>query len=206
MTSQYPTVDSESYPSTIYRPIRSAGIVATAVAFACLVGTGGAITPEYLQQRGERGYPLVQIPAVAGVNAGVRQPIDNLKQIRTVFKPSISDLADLVGVSRQAVYNWLDGERPSHESADRLEDLAKAADLVAANGLPTPNRLRRKIRDGKNFMHIVRSGGSAEDAARSLARIAEQEAKQRTLLKSRLAGRQPSKLETSELGIPMLDE
>jgi len=181
--------------------------VATAVVtFAFLAGTGGTTSPEYFQQRGERGYPFVQIPAAAGMNAGVRQAIDNLKQIRAVFKPSISDLAGLVGVSRQAVYNWLGGERPSHESADRLEDLAKAADLVAAYGVATPYLLRRKIRDGKNLMDIVRGGGSAQDAARSLVRIAEQEAKQRNLLKSRLAGRQPSKLETSELGIPMLDE
>jgi transcriptional regulator with XRE-family HTH domain len=205
MTSPYSTAAWNSYSNTTYRPVRSAGIVASAVVFACLAGTGGATTPEYLQQRGERGYPFAQIP-VAPVNADTRQPIDNLAQIRAVFKPSMSDLAGLVGVSRQAVYNWLDGERPSRESADRLEDLAKAADLVAGYGLATPYVLRRKIRDGKNLMDIVRSGGSAQDAARSLVRIAEQEAKQRNLLKSRLAGRQLSKLETFELGIPMLDE
>jgi transcriptional regulator with XRE-family HTH domain len=206
MTSQSSTVDSESCSPTIYRPVRPAGIVVAAVAFACLAGTGGTTTPEYFQQRGERGYPFAQIPVAAVVNAGARQPIDNLRQIRALFKPSISDLAGLIGVSRQAVYNWLDGERPSHVSADRLEDLAKAAELVAASGLATPYLLRRKIRDGKNLMDIVRGGGSAQDAARSLVRIAEQEAKQRNLLESRLAGRQPSRLETSEFGIPMLHE
>ncbi|MFZ1138581.1 MAG: helix-turn-helix transcriptional regulator [Candidatus Sulfotelmatobacter sp.] len=206
MTSPYST-GSDSYSPTIYRPAPSAGIVATAaVAFAFLVGTGGTTSPDYFQQRGERGYQFAQIPVVARVNAGARPPIENLKQIRAVFRPSILDLAGLLSVSRQAVYNWMAGERPSPESANRLEDLAKAADLVAAYGLSTPYLLRRKIRDGKNLMDIVRDGGSAHDAARSLVRIAEQEAKQRGLLKNRLAGRQLSRPDDSEFGIPMLDE
>jgi transcriptional regulator with XRE-family HTH domain len=178
-----------------------------AVAFAFLVGTGGSNTPEYFQQRGERGYQFVQVPVLAEMHAGIRGPAQNLKQIRVVFKPSMLDLATLLGVSRQTVYNWIAGERPSAASASRLEDLAKAADLVAAHGMSTASYLfMRKIQEGKTLTDIVRAGGSAADAARNLIRITEQEAKERNLLKNKLAGRQPARQEDSDFAIPMLDE
>lgn len=195
-------------PSSIgYRPVALSGFVAGAVACAFLVGTGGMTTPDYIQHRRERGYQFVQVGIPEGMNAGIRPPAENLHQIRAVFKPSISDVATLLDVSRQTVYNWMAGERPSPESANRLEDLAKAADLVAAHGLSTSADLfKRKIRDGKTLTDIVRDGGSAQDAARSLVRIAEQEAEQRDLLKNRLSGRKFAKQNDFEFGIPMLDE
>ena len=194
-------------PSRVsYRPAASPGIVAVA-ACAFLVGTGGMPTPNYFQSRKECGYRFVQIAVPEGMNASIRPPIEDLKQIREVFKPSISDLGNLLGVSRQTIYNWIAGERPSAESSNRLEDLAKAADLVAAHGLNTTAYLfRRRIHDGKTLMEIARNGGSAQDAARSLVRIVEQEAAQRELLKNRVAGRQFAKRDSSEFGVPMLDD
>jgi transcriptional regulator with XRE-family HTH domain len=47
-------------------------------------------------------------------------------KLREVLKPSLnqSDLARELGVTRQAVYNWMQGiARPSLESMTRLEDL-----------------------------------------------------------------------------------
>jgi transcriptional regulator with XRE-family HTH domain len=197
-------VDGQSPAS--YRPISSPGIVA-AVACAFVVGTGGMSTPSYFQQRKECGYQFVQVRVAEVTQAGIRLPIENLKRIRAVFKPSISDMANLLSVSRQTVYNWIAGERPSAESATRLEDMARAADLLAAHGLSTSAYLfTRKIRDGKNLMDIAMDGGSAEEAARSLVRVVEQENAQRDMLNNRLAGRQHAGRDNSEFGIPMLDE
>jgi transcriptional regulator with XRE-family HTH domain len=189
-----------------YRPSASSGIVA-AVACAFVVGTGGMSTPSYFQHRKECGYQFVQVPVAEERQVGIRPPTENLKQIRAVFRPSISDIASLLGVSRQTVYNWMAGERPSAESANRLEDLAKAADLVAAHGLnATAYLFTRKVRDGKTLMDIARDGGSAEEAARGLVSIVQHESAQRDLLKNRLANRQYTKRDNSEFGVPMLDE
>jgi transcriptional regulator with XRE-family HTH domain len=203
---RYRTDGQDRQSPASYRPIASPGIVA-AVACAFVVGTGGMSTPSYFQQRKECGYQFVQVRIAEGTKAGIRLPIEDLKQIRAVFKPSISDIANLLSVSRQTVYNWIAGERPSAESATRLEDLAKAADLLAAHGLSTNAYLfTRKIRDGKNLMDIATDGGSAEGAARSLVRIVEQENAQRNLLNHRLAGRKYAGRDNSEFGVPMLDE
>jgi transcriptional regulator with XRE-family HTH domain len=194
-------------PSRVsYRPVASPGIVAVA-ACAFLVGTGGMPTPSYFQSRKECGYRFVQIVVPDAMNASIRLPIEDLKQIRNVFKPSISDLGNLLGVSRQTIYNWIAGERPSVDSANRLEDLAKAADIIAAHSLNTTAYLfKRRIYEGKSLMDIARNGGSAQDAARNLVRIVEQEAAQRELLKNRLAGRQFAKRDSSDFGVPMLAE
>lgn len=207
MTLAFPEVAEEKYSPTHYKPTAPSGLMVTAaIAFAFMAGTGGTTTPEYVQQRGDRGYLIAQIPATSPPTVGVRLPVDNLKTIRATFKPSISDLANLLGVSRQALYNWMAGGRPSLQSANRLEDLSKAADLVAAHGLNSPYLLRRKIREGKSLMEIVRDGGSAQDAARTLIRIVEKEATQREQLKRDFAGRKPPKLESEDFGVPMLDE
>jgi transcriptional regulator with XRE-family HTH domain len=200
------TAVAMQYPATAgnYLPPASSGIAA-AMALAFLVGTGGMTTIDYLQYRGERGYEFVQVQ-LASVPCSFRTPTENLDQIRAVFKPSISDLAALLSISRQTVYNWMAGERPSPESANRLEDIAKAADLIAAHGLSTPYLLRRRIRDGKNLMNIVHDGESAHDAAKKLVHIVEQETRQRDLLRARLASRKSPKHDDSEMGIPMLDE
>ncbi len=68
------------------------------------------------------------------------------------------------------------GENPSHESAEKLNDLARAADLFAAEGFSTSSYLfRRKLDGGKTLMDVVREGGSAQDAARLLLQIAQKE-------------------------------
>jgi transcriptional regulator with XRE-family HTH domain len=190
--------------SAVYRPVAPKAVTAI-LAWAFVVGTGGMSTPTYFQHK--LGYQFAQIPVPEDLDVGIRPPAENLKRIRAVFKPSVSDLANLLRVSRQTIYNWMGGENPSLESADRLEDLAKAADLIEAHGVNTSTYLlRRKIRDGKTLIDIAMGGGSAHDAARSLVRILDQEAAERDLLKSRLDGRQYAKRDNSEFGIPMLDE
>lgn len=182
--------------------------IAAVLACAFIVGTGGLMTQDYFQHRGERGYPSMQIRfAPANLKMGIRRPDENLERIRAVFKPSVSDVANMLGVSRQTVYNWMAGESPSLESTNRLEDIANAADHVAANGLATSAYLlKRKIRDGKALLDIVRDGGSAQDAAKVLVRIDQNEASQRALLQGKLAGRQFAKPDISDFGVPMLNE
>lgn len=204
--NQYPTFRSGyrepvSYCSTSPK-------IAAVLACAFIVGTGGLMTQEYFQHRGERGYPSSHIRlAPPNVITSLRRPDENIERIRAVFKPSVADVANMFAVSRQTVYNWMAGDRPTVESADRLEDLAKAADLVAAHGLATSAYLlKRKIRGGKTLLDLVREGGSAQDAAGALVRIALNEASQRARLQSKLTGRQVAKGDISDFGVPMLNE
>jgi predicted transcriptional regulator len=117
-------------------------------------------------------------------------------------------MAELLQVSRQAIYDWQAGKPIATENALRLADLAQAADVFAVEGLRgSAEVLRRPIRNRKNFFALVEEGGSAENAARTLVEIVRTEARQRQALQKRLAGRKrPTRKAFEEVGTPMLDE
>jgi transcriptional regulator with XRE-family HTH domain len=177
--------------------------------FGFQVGTGGAATIDYVKTRGSKGYAFVacdgpEAPAISRVPSAA----EHLAQIRNVLRPSITDLAKALGVSRQAIYDWQDGRPIAPENVARLQDIARAADLFAREGLEaTAHVMRRPITDGKSFFDIVREGGYAEPTARVLIDIVRREMKQREQLKARLANRaRPAHKDFRDAGAPMLDE
>jgi hypothetical protein len=186
------------------------GLLASLPVFGFQVGTGGAATIDYLKTRGSRGYALVacEPDRDAPATSLVANPADDLERIRRVLRPSVTDLAKALGVSRQAIYDWQAGRPIAAENASRLLDIACAADLLAREGLQaTAQVMRRPITNGKNLFDIVRDGGSAEAAARTLIDIVRRELRQRESLKSRLAKRaRPTREDFRDLGTPMLDE
>jgi predicted transcriptional regulator len=137
-----------------------------------------------------------------------RTPVENLEHIRSILNPTVTDMAELLRVSRQAIYDWQAGKPIATENALRLADLAQAADVFAVEGLRgSAEVLRRPIRNRKNFFALVGEGGSAENAARTLVEIVRTEARQRQALQKRLAGRKrPARKAFEEVGTPMLDE
>jgi hypothetical protein len=185
-------------------------LLASLPVFGMLVGTGGNTTVDYVRTRGSRGYSFVAYSPNNESSATSRasSPADNLDYIRTVLKPSVTDLAKALGVSRQAIYDWRAGRPIAAENAVRLQDMAHAADLFAREGLQaSAHVLRRSITNGKNLFDIVRDGGSAEAGARMLIDIVRRELRQRESLRSRLEKRaRPTREEFRDLGAPMLDE
>jgi transcriptional regulator with XRE-family HTH domain len=185
----------------------AAGIAS--VALALQVGTGGQLTETYYKLRGEKGYAFARYETDISDAAAVtiRTPAEDLGRIRAVLKPTVTDLAGLFGVSRQAIYDWQAGKAIASENAAKLEDLAKAADVLAAEGLTTSYQLlRRKLPGGKTLFEVVRDGGSAESAARSLVQMVRRELEQRKAVEARLAGRSRAAPDAADYGVPMLDE
>lgn len=180
---------------------------------ALLAGTGGYTTVGYFAKRNDHGYKFVQfegIPPATEIAAQehiVRTPAENLARIREILKPTITELAHLFGVSRQAVYDWQAGKPTAPENAAKLDDLARGADALALTGIEGSSQLlRRKIAKGKSLLDVVREGGSAASAAQVLAQTLGREAKQREQLALRLAGRAKPNVPHDEYGVPMVDD
>jgi hypothetical protein len=186
------------------------GLLASLPVFGFPVGTGGAATIDYFKTRGSKGYALVAcaLDREAPVTSRVASPADDLDHIRKVLRPSVTDLAKTLGVSRQAIYDWQASRPIAAENAARLQDIARAADLFVRAGIEaTVHILRRPIADGKNLFDIVRDGGSAETAARRLIDIARKETQQRERVKARMTNRgRPTREDFQDVGAPMLDE
>lgn len=180
------------------------GLMATALQ----VGTGGAQTTDYYKQRGLMGYAFVLYePAPIEAVPAIRTPTEDLSHVRTVLRPAITDLAQALGVSRQAIYDWQNGKPIGSVNAARLADLAKAADVFAAEGLTSPSQLlRRPITGEKTFFDVVQEGGSAESAIRELVSRVRRELLQRQTLASRLANRRRPAVPWEDHGSPILDE
>jgi hypothetical protein len=184
-----------------------AGIVAPLTVFGLRVGTGGETTEQYYKQRGERGYAYVRYEGLSSNSKilNVRTPAEDLAHIRAVFKSTVTELAALCKVSRQAVYDWQSGKMVAPENAAKIADLASAADLFEAEGLTSASRaLRRPIKGGKTIFDIVRDGGSAEEAAATLVLVLRRELEERRMLADRFGGRRKIG-DSADYGVPMLD-
>jgi transcriptional regulator with XRE-family HTH domain len=176
---------------------------------AFVTGTLGLVTPNYFAQRGATSnWPFSLVSSEPTVLGDVQNPTPQaLFRIREIFKLTITELASLFGVSRQTVYDWQSGKGISAVRADRLEELSKAADLFADSGLSiSPRTLRRKLASGKTLFDVVRDGGPAEEATRSLIQVLRREIEQRRALDARLRNRKRTPMDQADLGIPMLDE
>ena len=136
-----------------------------------------------------------------------RSPAENLARIRDVLKPTMLELAGLFGVSRQAVYDWQQGSQPISQTAQRLAQLARVADVFAEAGLSVDARtLRRKVAGGRTLLDAVSSGDDAESAARNLMATLKREASQRERLQAQLAGRQRDPANPSDYGASTMSE
>jgi transcriptional regulator with XRE-family HTH domain len=125
--------------------VRLVGWVAAAGAALAAVGTGGELSIEHRA-------PTIEVAEVELV----RTPTENLTRIREVLNPAVSDLATTFGVSRQSIYNWLNGDPVADENAAKLQDLAQAADVLAHEGV-TVNAalLKRKFASGRTLLQVA---------------------------------------------------
>ena len=169
--------------------VRLVGWMTAASAALTGIGTGGELSLEHLQRRAQQAQHMVSMVEVAEVEP-VRTPSENLSRIREVLNPAVSDLATTFGVSRQSVYNWLNGDPVADENAAKLQDLAQAADVLAHEGASiNAALLKRKFANGRTLMQVAQAGESARDAALLLVHIHKREAAQRERMNARFANR-----------------
>ena len=136
-----------------------------------------------------------------------RTPAQDLARIREVLKPAVLELANLFGVSRQAVYAWQDGAQPAPQAATRLAALAKAADVFAEAGVAVDSRtLRRRVAGGPTVLDAVLSGADAAQVAQALVQTLRREASQHERLKHQLAGRKGGAFDVDDYGVPAVSE
>jgi transcriptional regulator with XRE-family HTH domain len=168
------------------------------------VGTGGVAGESFLRQGlGYRRFvlltPLERAEEVA--------PYAKLMQhVKAGFGRTMSRLPEVFGVSRQTLYNWLEGETPKPAHQERLVQLAEAARVFTNMGFkPTPVMLDRTMGNGRSFLQLLAEGGDGAETAKRLIRIVERGNDSRGKLDALLAGRK-AKLDASDIGAQSLDE
>jgi len=90
----------------------------------------------------------------------LRSASDHLGNIRRALNPTIADLATVFGVSRQAIYKWLNGEAtPEPDKFERIRALSHAADAFRDAGVTRASAmLKMKAFEGRSLMDLAAAG------------------------------------------------
>ena len=122
--------------------------------------------------------------------AMAHQPQTQIAAIRKAFSATISDLAAAFNVSRQTVYNWINGKPMIENHLTQLANFASAANAVQDAGIPVTGWvLKRKIMNGKSLLDAVREGESAQVFVAQFLQIVRSDDEQRKRMNQRLAGK-----------------
>jgi hypothetical protein len=173
-----------------------------------VAGTGGVESGDYYRRMylvpmGYQAFLFVVTP----VQAPAPAPYAELMQvIKTGFGRTMTRLPEVFGVSRQTLYNWLNGETPKPAHQVKLRQLAEAARMFSALGFrPTSLALDRTITRGKSLLQLLSEGADGREAAKKLIRVVQHGNEARSKLDDLLGGRK-ARLEVSDMGTPSLDE
>jgi DNA-binding XRE family transcriptional regulator len=189
----------QTTPFSIMPPI--AAIISTGI------GTGGYYTLEHYN--GElREAGLTSAPSQNVVPAGkIENVTEILANIQSVLKLTTTELADCLGVTRQAIYNWKAGSEIKDKNASKIENLMAAARVILSADIQIPTlSLKRKLAGGKTLFEMILTGSNGDTAAHALIKLLRKESEQRKMLSERFANRKPVSIDQSDYGIPSFDE
>jgi len=177
----------------------------------CIAGTFGLLSPGYLHASAATANWHINQIEINGDHKLASDKksisIQDIAHIREVTKISVSELARAIGVSRQAVHEWIKGGSVSPRNAQQLSELAQAIDVFLESGIDvTPQILRRKIESGPSILESLDQEGVATKLAHTLAKTLFRESQQRKRLASRFSGRISSQLTDVDFGIPHFNE
>jgi transcriptional regulator with XRE-family HTH domain len=113
---------------------------------------------------------------------------EKLEYIETTFDLRVVRVAELLGVSRQAVYDWKGGKSLSDENHRRLDALYRAARRFKEAGLKPDYTTKHRL-IGSEFEFIQALGQDPLGAVEKLIVVTERGKKQREWLEKRLKTR-----------------
>lgn len=158
-------------------------------------GTGGFASAELLRQ--PWGYAMVSVEYEEPASPYATM----MEQVRAGFGRNMSRLPEVFGVSRQTLYNWLNGDSPAASQHARIRSLAEAAGVFQVRAFkPTSAALDRVLSGGKSFLQLMSEGADGRATAEKLVRVMARSAQARGHLASLLAGDKPAALSASDLG------
>lgn len=166
-------------------------------------GTGGLEDGSYYRLR--MGYQPFSILEV--VKTQEQAPFAKLMlEVKSGFGRTMTRLPEIFGVSRQSLYNWLDGETPKPVHQAKLQQLAEAARVFSEFGFkPTSSSLDRTVSQGKTLLQLLSEGADGRETAQKLVRIVTRGNESRNQLDALLGGRK-IRPDVSDMGTPSFNE
>ena len=199
-------------PRAYYKPtpaIYQQAVVAEGGPLPCFGGSGTGGIEDWKFANSRQGYsPYVILKIGPQATQDTYAPYtDLMKEVKTGFGRTMSHLPAVFGVSRQTLYNWLNGETPKEQHQGKLVQLAAAARVFTGAGFkPTALSLDRTVAQGKSFVELIGQGADGKETAERLVRIEKRGAIARGKLDALLGDRTPSRPDVADMGRPALNE
>jgi hypothetical protein len=170
-------------------------------------GTGGVEDWQFANSRqGYSPYAILKVQFAAAQDTYAPYT-DLMKEVKAGFGRTISHLPAVFGVSRQTLYNWLNGETPKEQHQCKLVQLAAAARVFTGAGFkPTALSLDRTVAQGQSFVELIGQGADGKETAERLVRIEKRGAVAREQLDALLGDRTPSRTDVADMGRPAHNE
>jgi hypothetical protein len=176
------------------------------------MGTGGYQDPSFhVQRRG--GYSQLSLiiddskPFSDALSLNLLSYAELMQDIQRGFGRTMSHLTKIFGVSRQTLYNWLDGEQPKTQHQNKIIQLAVAARVFSDVGFkPSAASFDRVIYQGKSFADLFISNGDGRDVAERLIRLEQKSRETKLKLTEMLGERSKTKESTLKVGRKSFDE
>ncbi len=141
----------------------------------------------------DASYPLTQLTDTSVIHHKFNIE-DATDRIKRVFGLSISKQAQILGVSRQTVYNWRNGEEPTDRNLETLTDLGDAAELFEAEGIQVTGMLmNRPFYQGKSLSDLMEAQTPIYQPAQKLVSQIKREAEEKSRLAQRFGNRKQPK-------------
>jgi transcriptional regulator with XRE-family HTH domain len=170
------------------------------------LGTGGVATNHYYRLR------LVDAPSgyykpIRGIEdpTSIQNDAVGVRHILNVLKLAVTAFSKYMGVSRQAIYDWMSGKPVGAANAAKLDNFARAADIVAAAKVEMSSIVRgRKLAGGKTLFESISAGADGAEVASAFVAMLRNEAMRRREIAARLSSRRT--LETTDDAPTVFDE
>jgi transcriptional regulator with XRE-family HTH domain len=170
-------------------------------------GTGGVEGVHFVMSRqGYSPFAILKVEPAAAQDAYAPYT-DLMKEVKAGFGRTMSHLTAVFGVSRQTLYNWLNGETPREQHQGKLVQLAAAARVFTETGFkPTALSLDRTVAQGKSFIELIGQSADGKKTAERLVRIEKRGAAAREKLDALRGDRTPSRSDVADMGRSALNE
>ena len=187
----------QNYNNFSQKPLRHR-VIATV-----MVGTFGLVSLNALHGTSNWDISTVQKPdAENGANKNTS--IQQLELIRKVTSVSVTELARVFGVSRQAVHDWQNGLTISDRNKEAIRNFSNIISSFVKVGLePSIQDFRRKV-NGITILDILHSEADSTQLANILVTTLVRENSQRTMLAELFKSRPKPQLSNEDFGAPHL--
>ncbi len=170
-----------------------------------MVGTFGLISLNALHGTSNWDISAVQKPRAEN-DVNKNTSIQQLEFIRKVTRVSVTELARIFGVSRQAVHDWQNGSTISDRNKEAIRNFSNIINSFVKAGLePNIQDLRRKV-NGASILDVLQSEAESIKVANSLVTTLVRENSQRAMLAERFKNRQKPELSNEDFGTPHLSD